>query len=210
VTSSSSWGGRDERTRISLFFAVGGSQSPRRSSGSLGRKRKRQRFLRTVTHTRFPGSSSPLQFTAITACGHSELACLGGFFALISVSMIYLASPYSHPDPASRQERYEKVSALTAALVKLGHAVFCPIAYSHPLGERFGMAGDWETWKHIDLAFIQKCDELWVHELPGWEKSIGVTEECLKAREWGKLVEYVSEEKAARFIEAAHKLSGGA
>jgi uncharacterized protein DUF1937 len=123
--------------------------------------------------------------------------------------MIYLASPYSSADPAVRLERYEKVSALTAALITLGHVVFCPIAYSHPLAERFGMAGDWKTWKHIDLAFIQKCDELWVYELPGWEKSVGVTEEILKAREWGKLVEHVSEEKAARFIEAAQKLSGG-
>lgn len=42
--------------------------------------------------------------------------------------MIYLASPYSHPAPAVRQERYEAACAATATLTREGHPVFSPIS----------------------------------------------------------------------------------
>jgi hypothetical protein len=44
--------------------------------------------------------------------------------------MIYLASPYSHPDRAVREERFRGACRATAALLRSGHAVFSPIAHA--------------------------------------------------------------------------------
>lgn len=56
--------------------------------------------------------------------------------------MIYLASPYSHPEPRIKEARFRAA----AQLFKRGHLVFCPIAMSHPLAVYGNMDGSWETW----------------------------------------------------------------
>jgi hypothetical protein len=63
--------------------------------------------------------------------------------------MIYLASPYSHPDPAVRQERYEAVCQAAAELISRGHIVFSPVAHSHTIAT-YGLPGDWEFWQRTD------------------------------------------------------------
>lgn len=102
--------------------------------------------------------------------------------------MIYLASPYSHPDPAVRRWRYDKVCALTADLLQAGRHVFSPIVYSHSLAERFSLPGSWDFWQRVDLEFIDRCDEVLVYQLPGWEESVGVQAEIAYAKEQGKPV----------------------
>jgi len=49
-----------------------------------------------------------------------------------SKPLIYLASPYSHPDPSVRQERYEAACKATAAMMRQGYHVYSPIAATHP------------------------------------------------------------------------------
>lgn len=100
--------------------------------------------------------------------------------------MIYLASPFSHADPAIRQWRYEKACVLTVKLLQRGQHVFSPIAYSYGLAEQFGLCGSWAFWEKLDLDFIDRCDELLVYKLPAWEQSVGVTAEirlCHGARQ---------------------------
>ena len=55
--------------------------------------------------------------------------------------LIYLASPYSHPDFVVRQRRFDADCQATATMVRAGLIVFSPIAYSHPL-TRYGLPGD--------------------------------------------------------------------
>jgi hypothetical protein len=99
--------------------------------------------------------------------------------------MIYLASPYSHPDPAVREERFRAACRATAALLHAGEVVFSPIVHSHPL-VAFAMPTAWSFWERIDRAHLERCDEVAVLMLDGWEESIGVREELRLARELGK------------------------
>ena len=104
--------------------------------------------------------------------------------------MIYLASPYSHPDQAVERQRFDAVCQAAAALMRRGLAVFSPIAHSHAIA-RFGLPTDWAFWQRYDRAFLAWCDELWVLTLPGWEQSAGVRAEMEIAREMGKPVRLI-------------------
>jgi nucleoside 2-deoxyribosyltransferase len=104
--------------------------------------------------------------------------------------MIYLASPYSHPDPAVREQRYRAVCRATAALLRAGLVVFSPIAHSHALVQ-YGLPTEWPFWERIDHAYLERCDLLVVLMLDGWKASVGVQAEIAIARELGKPVSYL-------------------
>jgi hypothetical protein len=98
-------------------------------------------------------------------------------------SLIYLASPYSSPDPSVIEDRLEQVQKATAKLINEGHLVFSPIVHSHPIAHLVNFApihhgdGELSGWMKYDFAMIDKCDELWVLTLKGWTKSRGVMAE---------------------------------
>jgi len=108
--------------------------------------------------------------------------------------MIYLASPYSHPDPQVRQARYEAVCRAAAALMREGHAVFSPIAHSHGIA-RYGLPLNWEFWERYDLEMLATCEELWVLKLDGWQQSRGVNAEIAAAKTLGKPIRFVTAEQ---------------
>ncbi len=47
--------------------------------------------------------------------------------------MIYLASPYSHPDPAVREQRFRAACRAAAELIRAGHVVISPVVHGHPM-----------------------------------------------------------------------------
>ncbi len=103
--------------------------------------------------------------------------------------MIYLASPYSHPDEAVREQRYELACEATATLLKLGLVVFSPIVHGHPL-VKYGLATGFAGWEEIDREYISRCDELVVLMIDGWRESEGVRAEVEVAHEFRKCVRY--------------------
>jgi nucleoside 2-deoxyribosyltransferase len=105
--------------------------------------------------------------------------------------MIYLASPYTHPDTHIRQWRFREACRAAAALLRAGVTVFSPIAHSHPLA-RFGMPTSWEFWSQVDREYLSRCDVLAVLTLAGWRESVGVQAEIQLAHELGIPVVYVS------------------
>jgi hypothetical protein len=121
--------------------------------------------------------------------------------------MIYLASPYSHPDPAVREERFHAACRAAAALLRAGHAVFSPIAHSHALA-RHGLPADWKFGEPFDREYLERCDEVVVLMLAGWRESVGVREEVRIARELGKPVRYLASELAHVPPTLAHVASG--
>jgi len=126
--------------------------------------------------------------------------------------MIYLASPYSDPDPGIEQHRFDAVCQAAAALMQRGMLVFSPIAHSHPIA-RFGLPKDWAFWHRYDRAFLAQCDELWVLMLPGWNRSVGVRAEMRIAMEMGKPVRLVdpagmSTENTPAVAGASHEAEG--
>lgn len=105
--------------------------------------------------------------------------------------MIYLASPYSHKNPAMKEARFHEVCKVAARFMEGGTTVFCPIAHSHPI-EKHGMAdikdGDW--WLKQDYDVLQHCSAVYVVTMPGWEKSYGIGKEIEFAKSKGIPVFY--------------------
>lgn len=103
--------------------------------------------------------------------------------------MTYLASPYTHPDPTVREQRFHAACATAAQLMREGHVVFSPVAHSHPL-TAYGLPGDWAFWERHDRVHLERCDEVVVLMLDGWEESEGVQAEIAVAQRLGKPVSY--------------------
>lgn len=107
--------------------------------------------------------------------------------------LVYLASPYTHPDLNVRQDRYEMATMAAAKLMAMGFAVFSPIAHSHHIADFLpdGTVVDHEFWMRQDLPWLRKADALFVLRLEGWEESRGVNAEIHCARHIGMPVEFL-------------------
>ena len=117
--------------------------------------------------------------------------------------MIYLASPYSHPDPAIRHERFHAACGAAASLLLAGHAVFSPIAHCHPLVEH-GLPTHWGFWERLGREHLERCNEVVVLMLDGWRESVGVQAEVRIAAELGKPVWYTARGVATSSPTLAH------
>ena len=112
--------------------------------------------------------------------------------------LIYLASPYSHPDPAVVHYRFIQTGAVLAKAIEHGHLMFSPIVHSHPIADLISWdpinhaEGELSGWMKYDFDFIDKCDELWVLQLDGWKESRGVKAEVMFAFVRGKKLRKVS------------------
>lgn len=106
--------------------------------------------------------------------------------------MIYLASAYSHDNPAIRDERFKAVCLCAAVLMRQGHLIFSPIAHTHPIAVAGELPTGWEFWHKYDREMIQACAQLWVFTLEGWKVSCGVTDELAIACAMLKPIRYVS------------------
>ena len=111
--------------------------------------------------------------------------------------MIYVASPYSSPDPTVRQQRFEAACRAAAELMRQGKTVFSPIAHSHALCA-YGLPLDWRFWEQHDRHYLEACDEVVVLMLDGWRQSVGVQAEIAIARELGKPVTFLAERDCMR------------
>jgi hypothetical protein len=105
--------------------------------------------------------------------------------------VIYLCSPYTHPDPAVREQRFEATCRAAADLIRMERPVYSPIVFSHPLC-RYGLPLDWQFWQQHDLAFLAMCDEVIVLKLDGWEQSVGIQAEIVAAKALGKPVSFIA------------------
>lgn len=105
--------------------------------------------------------------------------------------MIYLASPYSDPDPHVREARFRKVCAVASKLMRDGKHIFCPIAHTHPIA-LYGLPKDWDFWEAYDREYLEFCTEMIVVTLPGWKESTGVQAEIKIMQELGKPIRYAN------------------
>ena len=99
--------------------------------------------------------------------------------------MIYIASPYSHKNPAVEEHRYMMAEMYVVAAMKQRLAVFSPIYYCHNLARKFTLPGDAQYWKYFNNAMMRKADAVHVLELVGWRESKGVQYELMMADELG-------------------------
>lgn len=105
--------------------------------------------------------------------------------------MIYLASPYTHPDPRVRERRFQEACRVSASLLRAGVVVFSPIAHSHPIAN-YGLPTSWEFWSQVDREYLARCDLLAILTIPGWRESTGVQAEIEIAKELGLRIIYIN------------------
>jgi len=91
--------------------------------------------------------------------------------------VIYLASPYTHADPAVMEARFDAVCRAAGALMAAGEMVYSPIAHTHPIAIRCALPRDFAFWEAFDKRMISACDSLTVLKLDGWTESHGVKSE---------------------------------
>lgn len=103
------------------------------------------------------------------------------------MSYVYLASPYSHPDPSVRHARHVEACKKAAQYINKGIAVFSPIAQSHPVADHMDEAQrmDFDIWMKVDLPLLRMASELHVLCIEGWRTSRGVTREIEYADQLG-------------------------
>ena len=106
-------------------------------------------------------------------------------------AMIYLASPYSHPDESVRIERFKAVNKAAAILISRGEIIYSAISHTHPIAIEADMPLGWEFWQRIDHYYLNLCEKMIVLMLPGWETSEGVKAEIEFVARLGKPVEYM-------------------
>lgn len=106
--------------------------------------------------------------------------------------LIYLASPYSHPDADVRQHRFERACQVAGGLMREGHHIFSPIAHTHSIAVQCDLPLGFDFWRQYDEEMIAACGELWVLMLDGWSQSSGVKAEIEIATKAGKPVRSVT------------------
>lgn len=105
--------------------------------------------------------------------------------------LTYLACPYSHPDPAVREQRWQAVNVAAGNLMRAGLMVFSPISHTHAIAVVGDLPTGWDYWAAFDRAYLEACNKIIVLKLPGWEESQGVAGEIAIALELGIPVEYL-------------------
>lgn len=109
-------------------------------------------------------------------------------------NVIYLACPYTDPDPVVRKARFDIATAVAADLIRAGHIVYSPITMTHPID--MVLAGASKTlgsdyWVAFDEAFMEMCTEMVVIRLEGWERSNGIRREIAYFTDHKKPIRYM-------------------
>lgn len=105
-------------------------------------------------------------------------------------SLLYIAQPYTHMDPAVMDLRAACGKQALAWMIRHGIPSFAPVPHTHDatkyaeiyLGD--GRHGDHEYWMVMDKTVLARaCNVMAMLALPGWRESRGLAEErdyCLE------------------------------
>jgi hypothetical protein len=108
--------------------------------------------------------------------------------------MVYLASPYSHPDKTVEEERFIAACKACGWLmnnVKDVTMFYSPIAHTHPISVHCTLPGHWQFWSAADETMLSRCNAIWVLCIPGFTKSTGVNAERKIAAKFGLEVRFM-------------------
>lgn len=102
---------------------------------------------------------------------------------------IYLAGPYSHPDPEVRHFRFIELNKAAGQLMSQGLMVLSPISHSHPIVQCGTLPSDWGYWETFSRSCMSVCHKMVILCMNGWQDSTGVTAEMAIAKEMGMPVD---------------------
>ena len=100
--------------------------------------------------------------------------------------LIYLASPYSHPEEEVRDQRYHDVKEVNALMLKSGFMCFCPIVSSYHIAKENQFCTSFDFWGPLDLRILRSCDVFCALTIDGWKESKGMKAEFEYAKALGK------------------------
>lgn len=107
--------------------------------------------------------------------------------------MIYLASPYSNPDPLIRKTRFLLAEQVTAELMNRRLTVFSPIVYTHEMALKYSFPADFAFWQAFCIGMLRKASSLYVLQISGTDESVGVQAEIAFAISAGIPIHQVDE-----------------
>lgn len=96
--------------------------------------------------------------------------------------MIYLASPYSSPDPLIMKTRFLIAEQVTAGMLANNMWVYSPIVHCHELATKFKLPTDFGFWQRYNREMLRHAETMAVLQIPGWKESKGVQAEIEFAR----------------------------
>lgn len=97
----------------------------------------------------------------------------------------YIASPYSHPEPLVREERYLRASYYLMQCLRNCEWAYSPIVHCHELAKIWDLPKDAAFWEEYNFVMLRGAKRVKVLRLDGWEKSIGVRDERAEAERLG-------------------------
>lgn len=93
-----------------------------------------------------------------------------------TIPLVYIMSPYFDKSDRIRMNRFRTVEFYTSRLMRrFRNAMFySPIAYCHPIAEKFGLPTDLEFWREHDQCMIARSQLGIILRDTGWEGSEGI------------------------------------
>ena len=102
------------------------------------------------------------------------------------MTRIYVASPYSHPDPAVVDARVDQTERYVAHLWReRGQHPFSPICHWHRVCRSHALPGHAAAWAQYNRRELALSEVLHVLAIDGWRESVGVAMEIRWARGMG-------------------------
>lgn len=96
--------------------------------------------------------------------------------------MIYVASPYSHPNHIIRDRRFRQTQEFIVNCLRTqGLAVFSPIVYWHSMAKEELFPTDAAHWLSFNMNMLRRSECIFVLQIPGWETSKGMEVEMKMA-----------------------------
>ena len=109
--------------------------------------------------------------------------------------IIYLAAPYTHDDPTVTRKRVQAATRHAISDIIDGEIVFSPVSYTETIQDMGFRPNPENDWYAFDIAFMNRCQELRVLQLPGWRESHGVTLEINTAEELNIPIRYTNPDR---------------
>lgn len=103
-------------------------------------------------------------------------------------SLIFISTPYSHENHEIKDIRYRQAIEYAAILMNGDRFAYSPIASGLAIAKSHKLPTDWCNFCE---AMLERCDELHVLMLKGWDESTGVANEIRLAKELGLKILYI-------------------
>ncbi|UTC28926.1 hypothetical protein MARCHEWKA_04140 [Brevundimonas phage vB_BpoS-Marchewka] len=114
-----------------------------------------------------------------------------------SASLVYVAAPYSDPDPLIVAARMSAFDKTVADMLTAGDTFPVSPLMNHAILGKHKIPGNWEFWQHYSRRLLARCDAIVVIDMPGAATSEGVRGEIDLARSLHLPVSYVPMDQAA-------------